>query len=524
MAASTRREFLVRVGQGMFVAGVGYGTAIDLGLCGALAEEDGPATLSFGRLDPLVDLMQQSTPDKLMPQAVAMLNKGTPLRDFVAAAALANARAFGGEDYVGFHTLMALSPAYDMAQRLPSQRAALPVLKVLYRNTNRIQEKGGPQAQALRPIDAGSSEAGAGSAAGAEPLRELIHRRDRGAAERMLAALTQRSADEAFNDLLCTVEEAPEVHRVVLAHRAWDMLALVGQEHALTMLRQSLRYCIRGEESSSKYFGEARERLAKLLDGHKLLSMKAGERVGDDAWVEQMSQSLFRATPGQAADSVAAALAEGFSPDSVGQAIAVAANQLVLRDAGRREREVQPNKPLGSVHGDSIGVHACDSAHAWRQIARVSNHRNTMAALIMAGYQVAKDRVARGGEFLEWQPRPYQENLEKIAAKDPVGLLGELDAAIRDNNQAQACAVAHRYGELGFAARSIFDALLNYATSEDGALHAEKFFRTTSDEFAALGPAFRWRQVVALARVTASEYGRRAAGYDDACRLLNVPA
>ena len=35
-------------------------------------------------------------------------------------------------------------------------------------------------------------------------------------------------------------------------------------------------------------------------------------------------------------------------------------------------------------------------------------------------------------------------------------------------------------------------------------------------------PAFRWRQLVALARVTASEYGFAAPGYVQACELLRV--
>ena len=68
----------------------------------------------------------------------------------------------------------------------------------------------------------------------------------------------------------------------------------------------------------------------------------------------------------------------------------------------------------------------------------------------------------------------------------------------------------------------MFDLLLKYAISEDGALHAEKYYRTVSEEFAATRPAFRWRQLVALARVTASEYGRPAAGGAEARRLLNV--
>jgi hypothetical protein len=68
----------------------------------------------------------------------------------------------------------------------------------------------------------------------------------------------------------------------------------------------------------------------------------------------------------------------------------------------------------------------------------------------------------------------------------------------------------------------VFDLLLRYAVSEDGALHAEKYYRTVSEEFASTRPALRWRHLVALARVTASEYGRRAPGYDEAISLLKV--
>ena len=66
----------------------------------------------------------------------------------------------------------------------------------------------------------------------------------------------------------------------------------------------------------------------------------------------------------------------------------------------------------------------------------------------------------------------------------------------------------------------MFDLLLRFAVSEDGALHAEKYYRTATEEFAATRPAFRWRQLVSLARVTASAYGQPAPGHAEACRLL----
>ena len=81
--------------------------------------------------------------------------------------------------------------------------------------------------------------------------------------------------------------------------------------------------------------------------------------------------------------------------------------------------------------------------------------------------------------------------------------------------------MVHRYGELGHDRRGrCSTCCCSYAVSEDGALHAEKYYRTVREEFAATRPAFRWRQLVALARVTASEYGQPAPGYADACRLL----
>jgi len=100
--------------------------------------------------------------------------------------------------------------------------------------------------------------------------------------------------------------------------------------------------------------------------------------------------------------------------------------------------------------------------------------------------------------------------------------LREAEAAIRGNLQARAAAIACRYGQLNHAPRAMFDLMLKYAVSEDGSLHAEKFYRTTSEEFASTRPAFRGRQLLALARVTASEYGRPAPGMAEAREMLKV--
>ena len=123
------------------------------------------------------------------------------------------------------------------------------------------------------------------------------------------------------------------------------------------------------------------------------------------------------------------------------------------------------------------------------------------------------------------KPYPLAEHQDKVRDVTADAVLAEAEAAIKAGNQARACALVHRHGQLGGSARPAFDLLLRYAISEDGALHAEKYYRTASEEFAATRPAFRWRHLAALARVTASEYGhpRPASPMHagcSACRLL----
>src|SRR2546423_15535143 len=113
----SRREFLADVGRGVLVASVGYGLARELRLAHAFAA-DAPETLDFGPLEPLVRFMQETPANKLVPALADKLKSGTDLRRLVTAGALANARTFGGEDYVGFHTVMALAPSLHMARAL----------------------------------------------------------------------------------------------------------------------------------------------------------------------------------------------------------------------------------------------------------------------------------------------------------------------------------------------------------------------------------------------------------------------
>ncbi len=512
-----RREFLADVGKGMLVAGVGSSLAQDLGLAPAGLAADSSERLTFGSMEPLVALMQETPADRLLSIVVERIKSGTDLRQLVAAAALANARSFGGQDYDGYHAIMALVPSYYMSCELPEAQRALPVMKVLYRNTNHIQKKDGRHHEALHHVEPADVPAGL---AGAEALREATRKQDMAAAERAFAGLVRGPLNEAYNDLQLVVQDYIDVHRVVLAWRSWALLDFTGKEHAHTLLRQSVRFCVDEEGQLHRYKNRSEEALRallpKLLERRGLASRSPGDRRPDDAWIEQMSQMIYASRREQAAEAVAEALADGIAPEVVGEAISLAANQLVLHDPGRRQAD-SPAKPIGSVHGASVGVHASDAANAWRNIARVSDRRNTYASLIVGAYHTAGQA---GG--LNAKAYPFAEHREKIRDVQPDALLSEAEAAIKAKDQARACALVHRYGELGRPERPVFDLLLRYAISEDGALHAEKYYRTVTEEFATTRPTFRWRQLAALARVSASEYGFPAPGVAEARRLLGV--
>ena len=255
----------------------------------------------------------------------------------------------------------------------------------------------------------------------------------------------------------------------------------------------------------------------KLLDQYKMVGKKLGKNELDDDAIDKLSQTIFNGPRDQAAEAVAAALAEGIAPEVVGEAISLASNLFVLRQGSKEWR----------AHGDAAGVHSSDATNAWRNMVRAADVRHTAPGLIVAGYHAGIQSVP-----IQAEPYPTDEHRALIKIRDAAGLLAETEDAIRNNDQPRATAAIAIYGDRGFAVEPVFKLMLKYAVSEDGRLHGEKFYHTVREEYRTTRPAFRWRQVVALARVTASAYGYnredkhgfRAAGYEEACKLLGVGA
>jgi hypothetical protein len=512
MHATTRRGFLKQIGVGAISAGLGSSLAQDLGLSPLFALQDEPR-LSFGAMEPLVSFLQETPVAKLQPLLVQKVKEGqATAKDLIGAAALANARTFGGEDYIGFHTMFSLVPSYLISKDLPQERSLLPILKMLYRNTKRIQEFGGRAKEVLRPVT--PAELPEGKSAG-EAIRESIRGLDLRTAEARLARVCQSSAAEAFNQVQTALRDSTEVHRVNMVYRAWGLLDIVGLDHAHTLLRESLHYFVNSEKQKHVpfYSSGIRDVLPKLADQYHLFDREPGTKHPDDAWVEKMSIELFQATPERAAEIAAATLAEGWSPGGLHEAIALAANQIVLRDEAQL------------AHGATAGVHCSDAVNAWRHIGGASDAKNASAAVVVAAYNLANDReLKKEYRFQKWLPYPRQESKDRVKSSTPEELLAELDAAIRSKDQGLATAATYKLGELGAPPAPVFALFRRYVISENGSLHGEKFFRTVTEEFEAARAPFKWGQLVGMARYAASMYGDPTPGYAEALDLLGLAA
>jgi hypothetical protein len=162
-------------------------------------------------------------------------------------------------------------------------------------------------------------------------------------------------------------------------------------------------------------------------------------------------------------------------------------------------------------------VHAADAARAWRNIAAATSRRNAAASLIAGAFHTAGQSGFVGAE-----PFPYRDVMDPLADLDAEELLRRTAAAIEARDQPGASAAAARHAEDGHPEGPLFQLLLGYAVSADGALHAEKYYRTVCEEYGSARPEHRARHLIALARVTASQYGWEAPGLAEARERLGT--
>ena len=501
-----RRRDFARV-MGLSLAAACGGRIYGRGFAPALGGFAFDETLDFGRLEPLASAMQDLEADQAVARCVELLRAGTSANDLAAAAALANARTFGGEDYVGFHCMMAILPALEMAPKMGAGVAALPLLKVIHRNTKRIREVGGRKSEKMRRLPATEKAADAGAA-----LLAAERSADQARSQMIFAAEVRADPVAAFALLEPVIRDNLDVHQVVLAWRSFDLMRISGADYADTLLVQALRSCVdreRDRQARKLALPESRAAVDAAAASYGAVKAIEGRAapIGDEQ-LDAAARRFMTASKAESLTAVGTMLGKGYGFAAVHSALCLAAVRLLLHDPGHKV--AQNGLRVGAVHGASIGVHAADSANAWRHIALALPGQ---AATIAAG---AAWHTAGQASAMNVEAPAHESargDVEKLA---PERLIDELDRAVAEGEHLRAAALAERAGKVGLDADLVVRRLASVMVADDGRLHHEKFFHTAVEEFGRTPNAFRWEWITALARVAASGAGSPAAGVEAA--------
>lgn len=511
----SRRRLLGGGCRGALLVGLGAGLGIPTrargGSIGSWIE--GEDALDFGRHREWVEFLLSASPDGMLERVASGLRSGERREDWVAASALANAVAFGGEDYEGYHVAMALIPSLRMAARLKEGEAGLPVLKVMHRNARRMQRIGTPKTRALRGVPRASEV----SEDIPSRLVEAVRGLDGEAAESLFRATSRDLPRGQAEQLLPLVCDDAEVHRVVLLERAYDMVELCGADQAQVLLRQLVRFSLDVEPRISKRRRtiELRSCVPEVIEEFGLHTPPKATRSVGAAEVEAWASQLVVLSRSEGARMVGEALAQGVPEAAIGEVISLAGAELILRDPGRARAEASKEKPEGSVHGASTGVHASDSALAWRSLGTLGDWQQRARTWVTAAYHIA----GQGSDHRKDCPG-LNEAREELKSRPPEKPEDQLELAIRAGDQARSVALAERMAEYAGSVDELFTVLAAASLEADGALHAEKIDETTSSAFRRARAEHRARFPMALARVCASEAGFLAPGLAEARERL----
>ena len=338
MNGHSRRRFLADVGRGMLVASVGTSLANDLGSrrLGALSRQ-APPRLDFGKLEPLVALMQETPPDKLHADPRRKARRGHR------ASHARRRRGAGQRPHLWRRGLCRLPLVHgpgpglsDGASELPTEQARCQCSRCSIATRT-----------AFRPLAAGQMKCCTRSRPpSCRPIRAMMllqqatRQADLKLAEQTFAALARGPIGEAFNHLAV-------LHR--RRGRCASCRALVAGlvdarfdrpgicPDAAAAIGPLLREFRAGMKKHNGTAPAVRTVLRSCSINTSWCNRPLATAARKTAGSTTMGRLIASASREQAADAVAAALAEGIAAEDVGAAISLAANELVLRDPGRAE-------------------------------------------------------------------------------------------------------------------------------------------------------------------------------------------
>lgn len=475
------------------------------------------------RIEPLVQLVEETPPERIVARTHEMLAAGTGFRDMLLASTLAVVRSSDlppGHHGGPLHPLAGLHAVRHIAARLPREYAMLPVIQhVAVANKHIHSPAMGPYILAeARPVSEGESVE-----ATVKAFRQAVSRGVYNACDHYFLYLLERLSPMQVLEHLLEVgipKNQLDDHYFLFPVFTWRALEYFGWEYARHIGRAPVRYITRPTAPTSL------DDVNALIDEYELLERDLRPDTAEDetgavtALADEIGRvDAFAEIPGM----LARALGAGLSLEGAGEALSVGGSTLFLR----------------SQTGNPMDVHINTGANTRRYLLRQPelSRRIKLQALLVwnTGPEV---RMAQRMLASEPQPEPARvavlpvrtqgELLDEIATlidRLPVGerLPAANLASWRSTDEVkQAAALAQQYADRGYSPGPLITLLGKIACRDNFTeLHAFKHHQATYEEFHATRPSLRWRHLVAAVQAAAISHGRIQDVWDHAAEVMH---
>ncbi len=474
-------------------------------------------------IEPLVQFVEETPPDRIVAATHDKLAVGTPVKEMLLASALAVVRSSDlppGHHGGPLHPLAGLHAVRHIAARLPGEYAMLPVIQnVAVANKHIHSPAMGPFILAdAKPVSEKDDVE-----ATLQSFRYAVSRGVYNACDHYFLYLLERlSPMQVLEELLQVAIPKNQLddHYFLFPVFTWRALEYLGWEYARFIGRAPVRYITRPTDPTSL------EEIDRLIDKHGLLERELRARTGDDetAAITALADEIGRCSKfTEIPEMVAQALGDGLSLEGTGEGLSVGGSTLFLR----------------SQTGNPMDVHINTGANTRRYLLRQPelSVRTKLRALLMwhTGPEV---RMAQRMLAPDIQPEP--ERVAALPFHTQSELLGEIEQLIgslpvgerlpaanlaswRSTDEVkQAAALAQQYANREYAPESLITLLGKIACRDNFTeMHALKHHQATYEEFHATRPSLRWRHLVAAVQAAAISHGRIQDIYEHAAEVMH---
>src|SRR5947208_10811109 len=476
-------------------------------------------------IEPLVEFVEETTPERLVAATHDKLAAGTTVKDMLLAAALAVVRSSDlppGHHGGPLHPLAGLHAVRHITARLAGEYAMLPVIQNVDVANKHIHSPAmGPFILAdAQPVSERDSLEGTLTA-----FRNSASRRVYNACDHYFLYLVERLSPMQMLDHVLGVaipKNQLDDHYFLFPVFTWRALEYLGWEYARYVGRAPVRYVTRPTADASL------EDVDGLIGQYELLERDLRVETGEDetAAITALADDIGRCSQfGEIPEMLARALAHGVSLEGVGEGLSVGGSILFLR----------------SQTGNPMDVHINTGANTRRYLLRQPelSRRTKLRALLvwhtgpevlMAQRMLAPDVQPEPERVAALRPRAQNDlldDIEALIARLPVGERlpkGNLATWRSTDEVKQAAARAQQYANAGYDPEALIARLGKIACRDNfSEMHALKHHQATYEEFHATRPSLRWRHLVAAVQAAAISHGRIQDVYEHAVMVVGGP-